>query len=436
MFDYCQNFEFFSQNPEGYEAPVQESIKQKIFRRRLALTAHLEREQPEAGGEGNRALRDDLLSEMHCEVAHGPAELPGAGETAVGRGVFHAGAVGPATANDRAEIAEQLTGLPTPDEDDEFARRFDLLVLNLQLAILESDPLQAEYQQRVRDLAAGLEEKRAIPSVAAQMELIQEIQTDAYWEGVTLPMLEQARCRLRGLIQFIDQQGWRSRVYTDLTDEIGDGVEIAGVVRSDPNLENYRRKVERFIREHENHATIHRLKHNLPIFAGDIDSLEAMLFADDGPGTRKQFIAAYGTHQPLGKLVRQIIGLDRGAAKDAFAEFLGRATLTGDQITFINQIIDHVVQNGLMDPAELFGPPFTDLHDQGVVGVFRDEAAAIVGAIERINGNAVAVWRNAARRVQCGRGTTPRATHVGRAGHALYRPPGRWNRGEGAEQSG
>lgn len=292
------------------------------------------------------------------------------------------------TASDRADIAEHLSGLPTPDEDDEFARRFDLLVLNLQLAILESSPLQAEYQQRIRDLAARLEEKRAIPSVAAQLELIQEIQTDAYWEGVTLPMLEQARCRLRGLIQFIDLQG-RSRVYTDFADEIGDGVELLGVVRSDPNLENYRRKVERFIREHESHVTIHRLKHNLPIYAGDLDSLEAMLFAADGPGTRADFIAAYGTEQPLGKLVRQIIGLERSAAKEAFAEFLGRATLTADQITFINQIIDHVVQNGLMDPAELFGPPFTDLHDQGVVGVFREDASAVVGVIEKINNNAM-----------------------------------------------
>ena len=380
VFDYCQNFEFFSQNPDGYEAPVQESLKQRIFKRRLALTAHLGGEQLGAGGEAIQVLRADLLGQMHAEVSRmDPECFQVRAKCRLVEEFSPRERWDRLTASDRADIADHLTALPTPDDDDEFARRFDLLVLNLQLTILENDPMQAEYQQRVRDLAAGLEEKRAIPSVAAQLELVQEIQTDAYWEGVTLPMLEQARCKLRCLIQFIDQQGNRSRVYTDFVDEIGDGVELLGVVRSDPNLENYRRKVERFIREHENHVTIHRLKHNQPIQAGDIDSLEAMLFADDGPGSREDFIAAYGTEQPLGKLVRQIVGLDRNAAKEAFAEFLGQGTLSADQITFINQIIDHIVQNGLMDPAELFGPPFTDMHDQGVVGVFRDEAPVVVG---------------------------------------------------------
>lgn len=89
-------------------------------------------------------------------------------------------------------------------------------------------------------------------------------------------MLEQVRRRLRNLIQFVDRQGKRARVYTDSEDEIGHGTELTGVVVRDANLENYRRKMEKFIREHENHITIYRLKHNQPIHDGDLDSLEAM----------------------------------------------------------------------------------------------------------------------------------------------------------------
>ena len=51
--------------------------------------------------------------------------------------------------------------------------------------------------------------------------------------------------------------------------------------------------------------------------AGDIDSPEAMLFAEDGADSSEDFVAKYGSDQPLGLLVRQIIGLDQNAAKDA-----------------------------------------------------------------------------------------------------------------------
>ena len=90
--------------------------------------------------------------------------------------------------------------------------------------------------------------------------------------------------------------------------------------------------------------TLYRpLKLNQPISAADLEALEGILFAADGPGDRSQFEESYGTDQPLGQLVREIIGLDPKAAKEAFAEFLTLGTLSADQITFIDQIIDHLV---------------------------------------------------------------------------------------------
>jgi len=97
----------------------------------------------------------------------------------------------------------------------------------------------------------------------------------------------------------------------------------------------------------------------------------------------------YGTDQPPGRLIREITGLDANAAKEAFADFLNLATLSADQITFINQIIDHLVHNGTMEPPDLFQPPFTDRHNQGVLGVLPDHAQLIVQVIRSINKNAL-----------------------------------------------
>jgi len=195
--------------------------------------------------------------------------------------------------------------------------------------------------------------------------------------------------KLRDLVKFLDPEGGRKNVYTDLLDQMGTPTVMTGLIAADPGLKNYRLKVSRFLREHENHITIQRLKMNRPISTADLEALEAILFSAEGPGSREDYTATFGTDQPLGKLVREIVGLDRNAAKEAFTEFLASATLTADQIRFIDQIIDHLTQNGLMEPQALFEPPFTDQSEQGVVGVLPAQAEAIVKVIERINANAL-----------------------------------------------
>ena len=113
------------------------------------------------------------------------------------------------------------------------------------------------------------------------------------------------------------------------------------------------------------------------------------MFSEEGPGTREEFENTYGSDEPLGSLIRQIVGLDRNAAKSAFANFLTIGQYTADQIRFVDLIIDHLVSNGIMDPKRLFERPFTDFHDQGVAGVLGEEAGTIIELISQINNNAV-----------------------------------------------
>ena len=391
IFDYCENLEFFSAAPDGTDGAAQESIKQRVFKRRAALVDYLQQHEPENETESAWVveLRQDVLEQLHDAVhqmdvnnfiVRPHRRLVEEFQTRERWNHL--------TATDVADISADLSALPFPDEDDESARRFDLLILNLQLAILETSPRQERLQEQVRELAAGLTEKESIPAVAKHIELIHDLLTDEWWQDVTLPMLETVRRKLRDLIQFIDRSA-REDVYTDFQDMMGEAVEVEGLVRRDASLQNYRLKVERFIREHENHVTIQRIKNNQPIQAGDIDSLEAMLFAEDGAGSSEDFVATYGSDQPLGLLVRQIIGLDQNAAKETFADFLSLDTLTGDQITFINLIIDHLVENGVLKPEQLFESPFTDAHDHGISGVLPDQAEEIVSRIESINATAM-----------------------------------------------
>ncbi len=388
IFDLCENFEFFGQNPDGIDAPAQDGIKQRIFKKRLTLAEYLQR--PEMAKPDLQGLRKTLLDIMHKDVTLANVQnfIVRPHRRSVEK-FAKRDAWDSLQPTDYLEINDHLTALPYPDDDDEFSRRFDVLVVGLQVAILEGSRQQRRYVNRLREIAAGLEEKKAIPAVGQQMELILEMQADGYWQNVTLPMLESARERLRKLVQFLDWEKKRENVYTDFEDTLEEAREIEGFLTPDASLRNYRLKVERFVREHQNHITIQRLKLNQPIGAADMEALEEILFSDQGPGSKDEFVAAYGTATPLGKLVREIVGLDRNAAKEAFADFLAPGLLNADQITFVNRIIDHLVQNGMMEPAALFEPPFTDQHDEGVLGILPHRADAVLKVIETINANAM-----------------------------------------------
>lgn len=72
-------------------------------------------------------------------------------------------------------------------DDDEDAKRFDMLVLRTQLAILQASPDFAALRERMQAIASALEEQEAIPAIKAQMVLIQSVAGDEWWEDVTVP---------------------------------------------------------------------------------------------------------------------------------------------------------------------------------------------------------------------------------------------------------
>jgi type I restriction enzyme R subunit len=200
--------------------------------------------------------------------------------------------------------------------------------------------------------------------------------------------LEKVRVALRDLIKFIDREG-RKDAYTDFEDIMGDATEVKDILSGSNTLEGYRKRFEKYIRENENHIAVSKLKYNKPLTIMDINELEKMLFNEKAPGSREDFEKIYGSDKPLGYFIRNIVGLDRNAAKEAFSGFMEKAVLNPQQISFVDRIIDYLTQNGILEPDKLFEPPFTDIHSVGVVGVFHsNQVGLIFNIIKSINMNA------------------------------------------------
>ena len=93
----------------------------------------------------------------------------------------------------------------------------------------------------------------------------------------------------------------------------------------------------------------------------------------------------------LGLFVRSLIGLDREAAKQAFAAFLSGKTLNANQIEFMDLIINHLTEHGVMDPALLYESPFTDITPQGPETLFPSaQVDQLVSLLSEIRAHAIA----------------------------------------------
>ena len=390
VFDYCGNLEYFGTNPEGVQGTVSEPLSMRLFKHRLMLVEALQG----CHGEQDEPLKElvsEIIDILHHEVTAMNVDnfIVRAKRQYVDR-FKDRDQWQNLDAEKLGDLAHHVAGLPAElEKEDITAKLFDLTCLKLQLALIERSVTFAKLQKRVQDIAADLEEKESIPMVKVEMVLIQAVQTNEYWQDTTLPILETLRRKLRDLVKFIDKKK-RDPVYTVLQDEIGEGeaVEIGGFDVG-INVAQYKKKVEQFIRSHEDHIVIHKLKFNEPLTSQDLAELERFLFESGDVQGRELFEKVFGKQKKLSVFIRSLVGLDREAAKRAFSKYLDETQFNSNQIRFVEMIIDHLTQKGVMDAGLLYEQPFTGIHYEGLDGLFPSATAdEIVNVLERIRSNA------------------------------------------------
>jgi type I restriction enzyme R subunit len=384
IFDVCGNFEFFEVEKKGKETQLGKPITQQIFESRLHLSRLLVETGEQEDLELSNSLRDilhkavDNLDKSRFQVAMNLQYVDEFKSRARWNNL---------DSNDVHVIEEHLSELPVPETINEMARRFDLMMLKLQMATLMMSGTKKKYEETLIDIAEGLSLKYTIPAVLRAKPLIESIKKQDFYKGISQKKLDSVREDLRELVQYLETSS-RAVIYTNLQDS-----EIT-MKLTEPNLSSnygtsYRRRVESFIRENKHQLTISKLLTNEPITSKELTLLEEILFDGDERGTREDFVKEFG-EEPLGVFIRGIIGLDVKAAQNAFSEFLQAGNLRADQMTFIQNIISYLTKNGTIEPSMLFEPPFTDMNDQGLMGMFEDsDAHKVINIIERINENAM-----------------------------------------------
>lgn len=283
---------------------------------------------------------------------------------------------------DTLMMQQELAPLLLPEPDDPKALRFDALLYGMELAHLAGLPYNRAHHDLLKK-ADALSKIANVPEIAAQSALLEKILHTDYVENTGVDELEKIRKALRDLMKYITNE--QSAYETGFGDEIL-SIEWKQSELENDDLQNYKMRAEFYVRQHQNELAIAKLKMNVPLTDSDITQLEEILWSE--VGTKQDYEAEYGK-KPLGEFIREIVGLDMNAAKEAFSAYLTNVNLDSRQIYFVNQIVEYIVHNGMMkDMSILQEAPFID---QGsIIEVFTDLSVwkGIKGVIDTINANA------------------------------------------------
>jgi len=389
IFDLCENFEFFETNINKKESGITESVSQRIFTRRLRMLQSIANMNP-ADYEKHSGFREALLNLTQIEICRIDNESftvkPYMKQLITYR---TRDKLNNLNTQDIEEIELTLVNLLPPIEGDEPARRFDLLMVNLMHAKIGKLPNERMLIEDLAGIASELLKKRNIRDIAIKESVIRPLTEPEYIRTLDPLNLENLRVELRDLAVYAE-----SRVgniyYSDFEDTLDESkVELKELLKPYENMDAYRFRVEHFLKEHLNHLTISKLRTNKPLTSDELNELERLIFDQGELGTKEKFQVAFGEDHPISFFVRKIVGLDSAAAKQEFSEFLSASPASATQIKFINKLIDHLTVNGVIEKAMLVQPPFTDINDMGVFGLFSDDQVGkIISIIDKINWNA------------------------------------------------
>lgn len=382
IFDFCGNFEFFRMN-KGKASANMMALQEAIFNLEFQMAFKLQ--DIEYQNERMITYRKNLVQIMADKVRELERD-----NFAVKQHLKYVELYSDTenynslTYEDTLIVREELAPLIQADGDEVSAVRFDALMYGMELAYLAGK----KYTRARNDLlkrVSAIASVANIPEIMAQAELINKILHTDYVNNAGIEEFEHIRESLRNLMKYILKS--EKRYDTNFADDIL-SIEWKESELENDDLKNYKAKAEYYIRKHQDNRTIAKLKSNIPLAKEDVDILEQILWSE--VGSKQDYEAEYG-QKPLGELVREIVGLDMNAAKEAFSEFLNASNLDERQIYFVNQIVEYIVHNGLMkDLSVLQEAPFTD--KGSVVEVFTDLNVwlGIRKTIEQINANAMA----------------------------------------------
>lgn len=385
VFDYMGNFEYFRQSPKGKEATETGSLSEYAFRLKARIVHELQDlkyDEPQYTD-----FRTELVSDLSSQIAllnkeqfQVRANLKYV-ETYSDKMAFQC-----LNITDTESLIAHLAALVPTAEDEESARRLDILIYRFMLAkVTDDDRVKRVVVNKIKGIAGVLVTKGTLPDVQKNKDMLHQIQQDSFWDTASLQDLDEVRIKLRTLMYCLKSEMKTKEI--NITDSVifeKEGQRFT----ADTALENYYRRADKYVKEHKDKPCLAKLRNNEILTREDWNDLETIFWQEIG--TEEEFKKASNNFS-LGRFARAITGLADEAVQTAFSEFLNEALYSEEQIQMVKYIIDSIKESGTliadeMREAEFFGGlnPFEVWGHKGDMDNWRK----VQSAIAHINENA------------------------------------------------
>ena len=376
IFDYCGNFEYFGENPDGVIATQTRSLSQRLFEVRLDILHELQRiehQEDEFSKDYYLKLKGLLFDEVNKIKGHSNRIQVRAEMQYVDKySDFDVWVcLSPLMVK---EIKLHITPLLDSGlNGKDLSLAFDVRMLDVELSLLLNGNAGAAKRdvKTIREVAQFLlNEKASIPQVLAKAEQLKILVSEQFWMSPTLEKLETLREDVRELMQFLETGGSKP-IDVDIDDE----TEPSGYDGDDGiiDIRTYREKVIDYLLEHSDNEVIKKIQRLEPINAEDLKVLEKILWEE--LGTKSEYEETTDIDN-LAVFVRSLIGLSQEAINEKFGEFLDGNTLNAQQQEFVKSIINYVRENGDISKEDLIEKSPFDNYD--IITLFGENISSVL----------------------------------------------------------
>lgn len=385
IFDYMRNFQFFDEHPKGKELGMSIAPVTARFIRMVQIIRLL---QDATYAETDyQGIRNEMVDHVVCDVqSMNPERFEVRLELRYVEKYKARKEYECLVDVNKEEIIGHLARLVVTGEKDEAAINFDVTMYGLMISVIAGGKNYSRLKRHVVSNANTLlSECATIPDVKAKIAELKELTNDRYWNAKDILKFEETRKTLRDIMKFIPSKKPKIH-YSDFKDEIAFREEGRSVDVDSSDFDDYRARVNEYVEAHKNQSAINKLLHNEPISSDDYKELER-IFTEE-LGTVEDYQANY-QDTPFGLLIRKIAKMDRDAAYAAFSTFIAEERPNAEQIHFIEQVVDYVVENGYINNIlDLMKAPFDRPYKFSVIFT-RDEQIKFVQVVNSIKSNAL-----------------------------------------------
>lgn len=381
IFDYCGNFDYFDQHPDGTDGSQIRSLSQRFFEIRLDVLYELQRIEYQETAFGRayyNKIKQDLISEVAGLKSHSCRMQVRSEMQYVDKysdfDVWTC--LSPVMVK---EIKLHITPLLESGlKGNDLMIAFDVRMLDIELSVLvQGNTAGANKDVKIiREVAQYLLTKASVPQILEKAEQLKTLVSENFWASPSVESLEQLREDVRELMKFLER-GKTPPIDIDVNDETeANGEDGGGTI----DIRTYREKVIDYLASHTDSAVIQKIQKLEKINADDLKELERILWQE--LGTKDEYEDSTDIDN-LAVFIRSLVGVSQDTINEKFGEFLNGNTLNAQQQEFVKGIIDYVRENGDIRREDLIEKsPF----DQQFVGdLFGENISIVIQIVDYIH---------------------------------------------------